>query len=248
MTNRFYLYAGGIVPAVISSPGIALHQDVTCSTSPSSTVCGEPSVEHKNAMLRARGHVYDRVIQSLPSCGSGANSSLERVWYEAASLSPQKVKAESQIALDVASVVAEIRSTLSLQVKELAEILGVERPTVYAWLRGDAKPQAANRARMGEVLKVVGIWKRLSGLPLGSSVRDELDQDGRTLVDELSDPKIDLQLIERRMKRLHELATVDTPQKKSILDLAREHGFDMTNVRDNHDILDVLTGKRSHED
>jgi len=46
----------------------------------------------------------------------------------------------------------------------------------------------------------------------------------------------------------HEKTIADEPQTKSILDLAQEHGIDMTKVRDSNDLLDVLTGKRSHEE
>jgi DNA-binding transcriptional regulator YiaG len=248
MRGRFHFYACGVVPIVISSPGIALNQELLCSTSPIQAVCGEPSVEHKNALLRSRGNAYDRVIQSLPIYGSGAVSGLDRVWYEAASQLPVNEKLENQNPSNVAIVVSEIRTALSLQIKELAEILGVERPTVYAWLRGDAKPQATNRTRMGEVMKVVAIWKRQSRLPIGASIRNDLDQAGRTLIDELCEPLLDLPLIERRIKQLHQKTTDNLPQDTSILDLANQHGFDMTKVRDNQDIVDVLSGKRSHEE
>lgn len=248
MKNPFCIYAPVFAPLFISSPGIALHQEAVSATSPISAASGEPSIEVKNVILRAREDVYDRVIQSMPGYGSGANSTLDRVWYEAASLSPLREMPESRIPQNVADVVAEIRSTLSLQVKELAEVLGVERPTVYAWLRGNAKPQSTNRARLREVLKVVAVWNRLSDLPLGSAIRDDLGEDGRTLVDELSESKLDLRLVERRMKQLHQKSVAEKQEAKSILDIAREQGIEMTNVRDNQDIIDVLTGKRSHED
>jgi hypothetical protein len=35
-----------------------------------------------------------------------------------------------------------------------------------------------------------------------------------------------------------------TPKKKSVLELAKENGFDLSRVRDQREIVDAMTGKR----
>ena len=39
-----------------------------------------------------------------------------------------------------------------------------------------------------------------------------------------------------------------TPKKKSVLELAKENGFDLSRVRDQREIVDAMTGKRMQED
>lgn len=247
MSKSPYRYASGRAPILMTSPGIALHTETECISSPSLAI-DIRLVDRQNAMLRAYGDVYDRVLLMMPETGSGGNSEQDRVWYEAASETPGFDEPFLIAQFDVADAVAEIRSVLSLQVKELASVLGVERPTVYAWMRGDAKPQPQNRARLSELLKVAGIWKRLSDLPLGTVVRDELDTQGRSLLDDMRDDPLDFAKIESRMRQLHRQPRADDSLPKSILEIAKEHGIDTSRVRDNQDIVDVLSGKRTHED
>ncbi len=54
--------------------------------------------------------------------------------------------------------------------------------------------------------------------------------------------------VESRMRQLHRQPRADDSLPKSILEIAKEHGIDTSRVRDNQDIVDVLSGKRTHED
>jgi hypothetical protein len=38
-----------------------------------------------------------------------------------------------------------------------------------------------------------------------------------------------------------------TPKKKSVLELAKENGFDLSRVRDQREIVDAMTGKRMQD-
>lgn len=164
----------------------------------------------------------------------------------------ENLKAEAQKRIlaslgDVSSVVAEVRSSLSLQIKELAEILGVRRPTVYSWLQGDQRPQDQNRRRLLELLKVARVWKQISDQPVGKAIRTQLNGAGLSLLDQLNCEVIAFHEVEEHMRAIAESADA-TPKKKSVLELAKENGFDLSRVRDQREIVDAMTGKRMQED
>jgi transcriptional regulator with XRE-family HTH domain len=71
---------------------------------------------------------------------------------------------------------ARIRANLSLSVAELARVLQVERPTIYAWMRDDSvSPRAENRFRLDQLHGLARRWERLSNLPIGKLVREAND-------------------------------------------------------------------------
>lgn len=53
--------------------------------------------------------------------------------------------------------------------------------------------------------------------------------------------------VEEHMRAIAESADA-TPKKKSVLELAKENGFDLSRVRDQRGIVDAMTGKRMQED
>ncbi len=67
---------------------------------------------------------------------------------------------------------ARIRANLSLNVSELARILGVERPTIYSWMGDDEvvlRPD--NRRRLAQLERVALHWREGSELPVGALIR-----------------------------------------------------------------------------
>lgn len=253
MKPLFSIYAGhfGSI-ALLSSPGIALVEDRPPATGCLTSVMQSPSIETQNEFIRARADWSDLVLQSISGYrGTGSKTEADRVWYETASftLTDQSKKQPVKMTelLDVASVVAEVRSSLSLQIKELAEILGVQRPTVYSWLEGDQKPQDQNRRRLLELLKVARIWTQISDQPVGKTIRTQLNESGLSLLDQLKREAISLYEVEEHMRAIADLSAA-TQKKKSVLDLAKENGFDLSGVRDQREVVDAMTGKRMHED
>jgi DNA-binding XRE family transcriptional regulator len=74
------------------------------------------------------------------------------------------------------SKLARIRANLSLKVAELARILRVERPTIYAWMRdASIALRTENGERLDRLEEVALAWERLSKLPVGSLVRQRSD-------------------------------------------------------------------------
>ena len=70
-----------------------------------------------------------------------------------------------------AELVAQIRTAFSLNISELARVFGVERPTVYAWIAGDATPVVANWNRLREVAGFAAVWLASNNAPIGDRVR-----------------------------------------------------------------------------
>ena len=55
----------------------------------------------------------------------------------------------------VSEAIASIRARLSLQVKELAQIFGVGRPTIYSWINEESSPHGHRLERIESVAKAV---------------------------------------------------------------------------------------------
>lgn len=91
--------------------------------------------------------------------------------------------------LSVADLVSNVKLALGVNVSELARILGVERPTIYSWIKGSASPVASNWARINEVADYATYWSQRSTNPLGEWARRPIDNH-RSLLEALSEPII----------------------------------------------------------
>lgn len=101
---------------------------------------------------------------------------------------------------------ARIRANLSLNVSELARVLKVERPTIYAWMRDDAATlRSENRLRLDRLHSLARRWEERSKLPIEGLVR-ETNEAGESLVSLLEANRFEDAtflvdaLAERRMK------------------------------------------------
>jgi DNA-binding transcriptional regulator YiaG len=61
-----------------------------------------------------------------------------------------------------ASQIAAIREGWRLNVTELAEIMEVQRPTIYNWLNGKTFPSAETRQKLDLLLAAAPVWNRLT--------------------------------------------------------------------------------------
>ncbi len=152
-----------------TSPGIAW-QDIPIQSSTPTGVGVHVVVQSRNNLLRDRASKLEQLLSLSAVTGTGGSDTYARSWVEAASELPTTDR-ELAASLDTSDAVATIRAALSLQVKELAAVLGVKRPTIYAWLRGEAKPQPQNRTRIAHLLKFAKDWNAISKMPVGASVR-----------------------------------------------------------------------------
>lgn len=81
-----------------------------------------------------------------------------------------------------AEQLARIRANLSLNISELAQVLGVQRPTIYAWMgEDDVVLRRENRERLDRLEQVALFWESKTHLPVGGRIRDE-DAEGNSVV------------------------------------------------------------------
>ena len=144
--------------------------------------------------------------------------------------------------------IATIRSALSLQMKELAEAVGVERPTVYSWVKEQNTPQPTNRQRLHAIYRLAEQWNKLTSSPLGKALH-HVDTEGRSLFDLLQDSPIPTSTIHNRLRLVAQTFRSGPPvDSTSVRELARKHSIDLSRVGDSQDDIDLETGKRIDAD
>ncbi len=74
-----------------------------------------------------------------------------------------------------------IRHYLSLSVSDLARIVGVKRPTIYAWLQNGA-PRRESLERLAMLERIAAHWKSIADRPLGALARLAIGSTGETFV------------------------------------------------------------------
>lgn len=149
--------------------------------------------------------------------------------------------------ISIPQLIAHIRGSLSLQIKQLAEALGVERPTVYAWIKEESVPRPQKRTRLQELYQLAKRWDELTNQPLGRALT-EVGSDGRSILEILRRPDTPQALVVERFRGIVSVRaraqTAPRQVRKSLVQLAREHGIDTERVKEQNDAIDILTGKR----
>jgi hypothetical protein len=127
--------------------------------------CGE-------SWLGSSGSIY-RVASPTCATYSGIQSSL-------------RLTVASNEAVDSASdLLTRIRAHLSFNTTEIARVLGVERPTIYGWMKATHFPQSEHRARLLNLAKLATFWTEHSREPLGD-LKNAFVQEGSTFLELLS--------------------------------------------------------------
>lgn len=94
-----------------------------------------------------------------------------------------------------------IKSHLGLGMKHLAAALGVERPTVYAWVKGTRAPQPKRWDRIQSLLELADHWQELSHHPLSRRIFVP-SESGQSVMDLLSAETLDVPKIKELLKSL----------------------------------------------
>lgn len=134
-------------------------------------------------------------------------------------------------------VVNTIRKSFALTVTDLAAVLGVERPTIYSWLKDQSTPSPARRQRMGLVLRLADGWVSATGgvvKPLLSA----RTATGMELLEALKEPKLWESEILAALSAQAADAT-RTNRRSHLSSLARERGVE---ARPTYD-FDIATGR-----
>jgi hypothetical protein len=143
-----------------------------------------------------------------------------------------------------------ILSALSLRVTELASVVDVQRPTIYAWLQGDFSPQAENKSRLRTLFKLASEWRLLSNAPLGKAIRDA-QIEGASILDLLKQRKIDETKILKcfnALKGSSELTIKSFKKRGLVASALQRQGVDRSKIRLNNSDITPLSGKRFEED
>jgi transcriptional regulator with XRE-family HTH domain len=75
-----------------------------------------------------------------------------------------------------------IRHCLSLSVSDLARIVGVQRPTIYAWLQNGAPRRGESLERLAMLERTAAHWKAIADRPIGALARLAIGMKGETFV------------------------------------------------------------------
>lgn len=122
----------------------------------------------------------------------------------------------------------QIRHYLSLNVSNLAKVFLVQRPTVYAWLKGTSDPHEENLTRLSEIHRIAKEWHRIAGIPMGNLHKMPL-ANGSSLLDTLCHAKIDTSAVDRILQSLKaeqdRESTAKANRYRSVKSIAEKHGF-----------------------
>lgn len=122
-------------------------------------------------------------------------------------------------------LIHSIRQVFSLSITELADLLHVSRPTVYAYLEGKQQPQLENRQRLERLAQYAKQVQTLA-LDLTFLIKRPLF-DGRSLLDLLKDDELsislqnilkDLKMEQERLRTQREKLKADFAQRPFITD------------------------------
>jgi transcriptional regulator with XRE-family HTH domain len=150
-----------------------------------------------------------------------------------------------KVPLSAGEIVAAVRSALSVTITELASIVGVERPTIYAWLADRAEPYARNRRRLRELFAVARTWAEMSELPAGDPIRRE-DASGVSVVELLR--RGNSAEAVARLRAIAAAASKEPPtgrdvRREKLRAFTEEHGLER-DPESEQTAIDILTGKR----
>jgi len=141
-----------------------------------------------------------------------------------------------------AEQVALIRSALSLNIRELAMVLHVERPTVYSWISG-AQPREANARRLRTLTSLARKWNTLSTQPLGN-LRKDADEDGISILTLLEEDPLDTDRVLGLFKAAAAKLRAQPRPGIGLAARAKKRGVVLAEPPDAQREIDRLTGKR----
>jgi transcriptional regulator with XRE-family HTH domain len=170
-----------------------------------------------------------------PDVGTGgANVVTYLVWgqnWPAAGENPLRTPADK---------LAFIRSTLGFNISQLASAVGVERPTIYAWLDSRSEPHPGNAARLDAICGLAAKWVRLSNMPLTSTLREKGARAEDVLILVEKSPFDESAVV----AKFEELAGVPRARRLGVRAAALRRGVNLEGVKQRDDELEALTGRR----
>lgn len=191
---------------------------------------------------------WDKALTVPPVLsGSGSGSMFTKTTKAAAAAQHTDVVAP----LSHNETIAGIRSALSLQIKELSEIIHVQRPTIYSWINEEVEPSAGNRERLQRIYRIAVKWTRRCNLPMERLVR-AAGADGHSVldllkVDQINEEEVFFRFDGLAAERLKMKAEADK-KRPTAAATADRYGLRSDEISDQQHLIDAETGKRSHPD
>lgn len=123
--------------------------------------------------------------------GTGGNQNMEMALQFVAQQKELRPASADEVFISPAMAVTFVRKTFDLNIKQLAQVLQVERITVYDWLRKEtwSKLHPNRRTRLMNVASLATLWSKLTPLPPGYLL-EPLDASGETVLKLLSQASI----------------------------------------------------------
>ncbi|CAM5396876.1 hypothetical protein LSHI6S_02151 [Leifsonia shinshuensis] len=192
-----------------------------------------------------QGEPFD-VLASLPEVVFGTGGLATDALFRALGRRTTSVAARLLIVEDVnyiddaqptSEVVNAIRSAFGLSVTDLAAVLGVERPTIYSWLKDQSLPSATRRDRMGLVLRLADTWTAMVGGGAAPALTSTVAT-GVDLLTALREPKLwEAEIVENL--RAQASASRRGGRGKKLVAVPRGQGADLRSTTD----FDIATGR-----
>lgn len=228
----------------ISSPDISIPEEMPEPTGTRFALEEERPVWQQSSLTRRRQQPINQLHDALFTTRTGPVVVFPPVTILVHKL-PQTEPAEPTVS--VSHLIAQVRGSLSLQITQLAAILGVERPTVYAWIKEQSEPRPQKRTRLKELYRLARRWDELSNDPLGRALTD-VGSDGHAVLDFLLQSEIPHALVAHRFRAIARARgrnrAAASQEKRTVAEIAEEIGIDMTRVSEQNDQIDIVTGKR----
>lgn len=111
--------------------------------------------------------------------GNASLASIRKILFD-----PPPVREDESFSLR--DRISMIRQHLSLSLSDFARIVGIERPTVYAWMEEKSMPRRTNIERLNRIAAFAERWNELAARPIGRLLHERLAGESQTLFEMLS--------------------------------------------------------------
>lgn len=134
--------------------------------------------------------------------------------------------------VDVAERLAAIRDQLSLNISQLAKVIGVGRKTIYQWLTKEVIPRTTHQRRIKNLYDLALEWQGMCSAPVGELLATPVTN-GASLLDALSRSSSDQDSLVSDIMQQLRAAILKREEKalpawgKSGLDIARERRIEL---------------------
>jgi len=117
-----------------------------------------------------------------------------------------------------------LRDDIGLNISEIAYILSVKRPTIYAWLHRDNEPSKSKRKRLDVIYRLCCRW-RDNGLGRMRSYLYRAVNADKSLFDLLSEQQLDEKLIADVLYKIEAIMRKEKQERGKREALLSQHGF-----------------------